>query len=149
MNHSSNLAAKVAARNKVNAEIRQSVPILLAAMRPFVGQKIEKVDGSFTRKFKDAMPQVGYVWYLSIYNVIRTFRADAEGPRHTNYQESQVYLGKTSDGILEELYDFNDADYRIDFTEAEVYEQRRAVKVARDAMQAWQSKLFYFGEHDN
>ena len=146
--HASKLAAKVAARNAVNADIRFVAPQYLAAMAPFVGQKIVKCDGDFTKAFLSAMPKGGSYWRNSGYSAAMVFIRDEQGPGHHQRQESVVYLGDLTNGVLVKLCPFNPNDFRIDYTSAEVEEQRRLLKIAECEVSKLKSKLNDFGTFD-
>ncbi len=157
MTHATGLQAKVAARNLVHTRLRADAYALFIICRSFVGQKIRKVNGEWMQAFRDAVAPylqngTGDHWLLSNYSLARVFKACEQGPRTCYYAEATLYIGEIDGQTLVNVKyadTFNADTFRIDFTEIEVSEVRRQVKVAREALQKAESKLSYFGEHDN
>lgn len=157
MTHQTALAAKVAARNNVNARLRALAQSFFNVCRPFVGKKIKTTSGEFTQAFRAALAPLtgepnGEFWQSSTYSLARTFKVSEQGPRTCHYAEAVLYIGDIDGQTLASVQyadKFNPDAFRVDFTEIEVTEARRQVKAAREALQKAESKLSYFGEHDN
>lgn len=150
------LSAKIAARNEVNAIANASFADAIAALQPFVGQKVCKVDGSLLEKVKKALPDTSldpHCWYSTghgyslVLNVKVITSAATKGDYQiAHYAEATVYLGHLSNGVLTELYDAPSykTDYTEDFVRAARLEAESADKVKREA----ESKVHYFGMYD-
>lgn len=147
--HTSNLHAKVAARNSANAQARQFAPSFLAALAPFVGTKIKLATGEFSAKFKAAMPSAGEYWNRSDYSLSRVFKTCENGARGCYYAEATVYFGTIDGGVLTELSPFNPDDFRVNYNAEEIAAARLDVRAKREALQRAESALCLFGEHDN
>ncbi len=151
MNHTSRLAAKVEAKNKVNARALAITGAYLAAIAPFVGQQIYKADGDFLKKFKAALPEgvPGDYFFPSRYNLVRVVRDHAEvNGSYSETQEASVYLGKCDGPILTELYQPMPENFRTDYTVEEIVQARKALTEAKRAVSAAESALCGFGEYD-
>lgn len=157
MNHSSNLSAKVAARNSVNARMREKAQAFFAAARPFVGKKVKTVNGDFTQAFRDALAPLtgernGDFWLSSSYSLARVFKACENGPRSSHYAEATLYIGEIDGQTLASVHyaeTFNAENYRTDYTPEAIAQAREEVKAARAVLQRAESALAGFGEHDN
>lgn len=159
------LEAKVAGRNRLNAHINQLFPLVVAALTPFVGQKIFKADGSLFAKIANALPPIGSVTHVpTTAQVIQSWKHSSEysiafGLRLTEYyhhqrrgQSSQttddtVYFGEVSKGILIKLLPFH--PLKTDYSAAEVISNRADYDAKETAARDAKSKLYLFGEHDN
>lgn len=145
------LSAKVRAQNKVNQIAAQHAPAFLAALAPFVGQKIYKADGEFTAKVKAALPKGtdGY-FNSSNYSLSRVFRLSEPviGQSGSEYMQATVYFGKVDNGILVELWPFKAEDFRTDYNVEEIVQAREELRAAQAAVSRAQGKLQVFGEFD-
>lgn len=147
-----NLKAKVEARNVVNAEHNRLLPILAAAFKPFVGQKILKVDGSLLAKFENLVPQTGGKIFSAFKQnsnytlsfVLRSCVNDSVGG--CAYDQATVYVGNICGGTLESLID--PQPLRADYTVEDVLKARQALKEAKQAVDRANSNLAGFGEYD-
>ena len=160
------LAAKVAARNIVNKTARDMLPAMLAALAPFVGQKVVLATGQLSAKVKAALPQSDHVpgsgygtpqwWYDSGagYTLRATVKvccgSEAKGYTSGHYAEQDISLGELDkhSGTLVKLCDGH--VFPSDFTEAGVIVARTALRIAQKALDdARGLEIHHFGEHDN
>ena len=154
-NQSEALAAKVAAFNSAHKEANRLVPLVLAALAPFVGQKVMKATGGMMQKVKEALPEMPNTVPLSIwlrdshgYSLILNVKAcQSYGDHFCTYAEACPYVAELKDGILSKLYDFT--PYRTDFTAGEVLEKRETLAKAKQAARDAESALYPFGEYEN
>lgn len=159
--HATQLAAKVAARNKLNLVLRGFVPAVHTAIAPFVGKKVAITDNALAKKFKEALPSLKgnaavHVAYFSASDytlsvnvkVSETFMS-----RNNNeiavYADSRLSVGNLKDSILENVIEFDTNYHRIDFTEAEVEEQRRLLDFYTEKTREYEFKLAHFGRYDS
>ncbi len=142
------LLNKVSARNLVNVEILRRAPAMFEALRPLVGQKILKADGTFLKKFESVLPAlpgaVGLHAYYTAghYSLRACFRAcvtTSEGG--TAYAEADVYLADLTAGVINHLYTFNPENYRTDFGFNEVRALQTELKAAKSKVSELESKL--------
>lgn len=147
------LEVRVEGVNLANAEANRLRPLLVEAMRPFVGQKVIRQAGGLMDKVSKIVEPLlktddrrlhiyrsssSLMWYVKTCVNINGI---------AYYHESPVYVGDLRGGILEKVID----DYepmRTDFSAAEITEAREAYKLAKEAADKAQSKLFPFGEYD-
>lgn len=158
------LAAHIEARNFINKKHNDFHPLAMAAMAPFVGQKICKADGSLLAKVEkclaDFVPLVlteGWQAYYSTghgYNLTLNLKAwrqvQKAGEKYSVscYEETALYIAHLQNGILTSLY--SDLDKRrTDFTEAEIAKARLEVDKRKEQLREAQSKLAQFGEYDS
>jgi hypothetical protein len=154
------LQAKIAARNEVNAIANARFADAVAALQPFVGQKVCKVDGSLLAKVEKALtPTEGgrggepHTWYSTGHGYSVTLNVKVCTSARTkgdyqiaHYAEDTIYLGDLSNGVLTRLYDAPNrrTDYSEDFVRAARLEVEKADKAKREA----ESKVHYFGLYD-
>ena len=148
------LAAKVKATNKANAYAMEIHPQLCAVFAPFVGQKIEKVDGSLLAKIAKLMPKfidgvpLHVYRYNSNYSLMYVVKTCEMIPPHgCTYYEASCYVGEMRDGVLIKLCDA--PKLRTDYTVEEVKANRAAYKAAQQLADDAKGKLHPFGEYDN
>ena len=155
------LSAKIAARNEVNLLANQSFANAIEALKPFVGQKVCKVDGSLLEKVKKALPPTmsangseAHSWYSTghgyslVLNVKTCKSARTKGDYQiAHYAEAQVYLANLRNGVLESVYE-NAPTFRTDYTEDFVRAARLEVESADKAKREAESKIHYFGLYD-
>ena len=155
MNHQSNLAAKVAARNNVHARLRGNAQGLFAAIRPFVGKKIKTTNGDFTQAFRNAVNSFvsgADFWLSSTYSLARVFKVSENGPRSSFYAEATLYIGEIDGQTLANVAyaeKFDGEAFRIDYNVEAVLKAREEVRAAREALNVAERGLAHFGEHDN
>lgn len=153
------LAAKVSARNYVNALANDRLPKILEAVRPFIGKKVALQTGGMSAKL-DAVLDIfrqtnltDQVWFNArTYTLEVTFKTCVGingGNGSCVYAEQAVTFAELerNSGNLKEIYPAR--TFRTDFTVEEIETARNEVTVARDAMRAAEWKLIGFGEHDN
>jgi len=159
------LDAKIAARNEVNALANESYQAAADALRPFVGQKVCKADGSLLKKVQEALPPSiqqsngdAHSWYSTGhgYNVVLNVKTSkcTRGKNWTpqndyqvaSYAEATLYIGHLQNGVLTGLYDA--PAYRSDYTAEFVREARKEAAIADEAKRAAESKIHYFGMYD-
>lgn len=160
-----NLSAKVQARYLVNALAAKIAPAAFAMFAEFNGKQIQLAKGTtHTAKFRKAVEALNLpstrgviseaAWITSsLYTVTLRVQVDVCVPTGDGYSrsfrgETTVYLGDLKDGIVSRLYTAHEPGCT-DFTVDSILEARAAVRAAREALSAAESKLFGFGEHDN
>lgn len=151
------LAAHIAARNFINQKHNDFHPLVMAAMAPFVGQKVCKADGSLLAKVEKCLPPIaiteGWQAYYSTghgYSLTLNLKAwrqvQKAGEKYSVscYEETALYIANLQNGILISLY--SDLDKRrTDFTEAEIMQARLEVSRRKEQLSEAESKLFQFG----
>lgn len=119
------LEAKIKARNRINAYIKENAPKIFAAVAPFVGQKfytvgdmtvkVRKVVDSFSVNDQARRFQVYRYYYNGTFALI--FKAwEPDGEFSVTYDEVTVYFGNIDNQILTKLYDFNPENYPSDYS---------------------------------
>lgn len=163
--HPTPLAAKVAAWNECHSFIREHVPQALNLALAFMGEKIILSGGGFTKKFRDAIPDIfnqniigRRVWLRStVYNLILEVSIDGHfqkgtgpgGYTSSHRAERSVYLADLQGGhTITKLYPFKAEDWRVDYTEEGVVLARAAVDKAEAALSAANAALAPFGQWD-
>ena len=157
--HTTALAAKVAARNEVNALADAAYAPIAGALRPFVDQKILKADGTLLDKVKRALPPLvggpdapwqswysvphGYSLILNLKTCHAQVRRDCD---FAHYAEEAVYVGDIKNGILVGI--LPPYARRTDYTEDEIIEGRAAVEVAKQALRDAERAIADFGPYD-
>jgi len=151
------LSAKVAARNEVNSIANVRFADAVAALQPFVGQKVCKVDGSLLEKVKKALPETGtdpHCWYSTGhgYNLVLNVKVCTSARTKGDYQlahyaEATVYLGHLNNGVLTGLYEA--PNYKTDYTEQFVRKARLEAEQADKVKREAESKIHHFGMYDN
>lgn len=165
-NHASRLAAKVAARNHVHQIALEKAGPMIDALRPFLGEKIIKVDGALTAKVSKALGRqsvacdltegvhgsyytTGHGYNVSaVIKVCHSSQLSRDRGQVADYADATIYLGDLAHGVLSKLYDVPTL-LRTDYTEAEILTYRAELKAAQKALSEAQSKLYHFGEYDN
>lgn len=157
LRHAAQLTAKVAARNLANKTTLETVPKVLAALAPFVGQKVCLATGGLSAKLRAALEPftlntVPVSIWVSAGHVLRLHvKTCVSGEHCCSYMENTAYLGDLDAGNLSKLFEFSpEKDYRADFTEADVLAMREELKTARNAFERSRDRLCNtgFGEHD-
>lgn len=161
MSSQTTLAARVIAVNIANNYANSLFDKLSPIFKPFVGQKIIKIDGSLLEKVQKLIPQDLGQKFLSgssiqVYRDSSQFSirytvkscVNIEGGCSCVYYETSVYIGEFDGQNLKSIHDNPDTQRRIDFTAEEITakreEYKRLKKLADDAMSALQP----FGEYD-
>ena len=160
--HASPLAAKVAAVNAVAAEINRLSPLMIEALRPFIGKKVIKTtDRRFTAAVLAVLPAQaeGIERWLAhadsgICFTIKTSRQTRdrncpEGEQWgiAHYAEDWFYVGEVdSSGTLIKV--LTPSTRRADWTEAGIVAARKAVEVAREAVREANTACGPFGDYD-
>lgn len=148
------LAAKITARNNVNFLANQTMPKILAALAPFVGQKVRLKEGGMTSKviavlrpfYSDA--RCARVWFnVRPYGLEVHFQVVVGGENSSTMQEHGCDLGRVENGILSKIYDHQ--PLRTDWTSLEVEKSRTDAQAAREAMHAAEFAFRHFGTHDH
>lgn len=153
MTHETTLAAKVAARNAVNRFANEWYARAAEALKPFIGQKICKVDGTLLKKLKEALlelPNKGFEmsgWYSADRYSLKAYLKACECTNGiANYADTTLYLGDLTDGVLTRLYDA--PNFKADYTEEFITQTREEIKKAETMMNQAKSKLGDFGMWD-
>ena len=156
--HTSALAAKVAAVNAANAHANYLAPLLAAALAPFMGQQIDKVEGGLLQKVKRALPVLvldanspALQVYRDPSNYSLRFTVktcELYGEHSCVYHEASVFVANLRGGVAEQWGDTSPALLRTDHTEAEVFALRQALDDARKAFSAAECALYPFGSFD-
>lgn len=153
------LEAKVSAVNLCHAYANELRPILVEACRPFVGQKVIKVDDTFTAAFKkviDALDlpnktvhvhrsssRYNLVWVVNVSQGARTSGDHNISHRH----EIALYIGTMEGQTLKSVEELAPLQ-KTDFTVERIKELRAIHKRAKEAASAAESALWPFGEYD-
>ncbi len=103
--------------NEVNAKIKENLPLILASLTPFIGQKLVKADYYLTEKAKQVVHKTDCFYFdISKYSIWAKFRHVVNDGGHAHYFDTSVYLG-TMDGQtltclreFDELVDVHDLD---------------------------------------
>ena len=150
------IKARCEAVNRANAYAAEIWPKLEAIFKPYVGQKVCKVDGSLLAKIKkevDALElskpkDINVYRYPSGYSINYVVTADTYHNNRSYRHEHTIYVANIRDGILESIYEKDPQADPTVFTVDHVIRVREAFKVARDAFSEAQSALYPFGEYD-
>ena len=153
------LEAKVGERNACHAKLIAVIPVILAAIRPFVGQKILNQGYVKSAKFQAAIPDLSdaddQVWVtadqygVKIHIKSTGLYKDRRGNHHSaQYEETCWHIGETDGYNLKSLNE-RPPGIRIDYSVREILLAREDVIEAKKALSAAQSRLGGFGEYDN
>ncbi len=146
------LAAKIAAKNRVNAAIKEKAPQIFAAIQPFLGKKVVLASGSMSAKFKEVLePFLGWkeaeklqIYTHSLgYSVALCFKTseNIEGRSSCIYQESTVYFADLKDGVLTSFYPFAPENFKSDYCLDEITATLAELKTAEGKVSQIKSKL--------
>lgn len=148
------LAARVDATNRANTVAKELYTKFRAALEPFLGKQVLKVDGSLLQKVERAVGPLPSGNDLMVYHhrtgyslawVVKT--SEPDGPHSVVYHEVVVYVGGLQGTTLEKFG--NPPDYlRTDYTVAEIVAARKAVEVAKAELDKAREDLASFGEYD-
>jgi len=148
------LKARVKARNAVNAYAISFYAIMAEIFKPFIGEKVETVNGDILAKIAKLLPSPPSdegltIWrHRGAYALAWGVQVREPVPDHEvwTYEKEIVHIGRVDDQILTSLESPFDA--RTDYKVSEVEKLRAAYeKAKRDADKA-RSALFPFGERD-
>ncbi len=105
--------AKVNAVNHGNKMANEWYPAMVKALTPFVGCKVQKVDGTLLQKVKELLPSsyhdslCRYFVSCTRYSIKLDIYCYYENERgHSDTVESTVYVGNLSNGVLTGFTDF-------------------------------------------
>lgn len=150
MNHNSTLHARVAARNRVNAEANRQSVLLLNVFKSFLGKKVFKQTGELTEAVKNALPDSApgihrwFEWSRHTKSVRFHLRAN-ETFRERNYDAEQtIYVGTTSEGVLA-LVEETPVEYLTDFKAERVEELRKIAEDKREEARQAENACHPFG----
>lgn len=158
MVHANYLAAKVAVVNNANKYALELYPSLRAIFEPFLGQKIEKADGTLLKKIAELIPDhicntsIHVYRHTSDYSLAWVVKTNESYPNNRGdchlavYHETVVYVGHMRSGFLEKFYDA--PGFRHDYTVEEIIAKREEYKIAKGIADKCLSALFPFGEYD-
>ena len=142
----SKIEAQIESVNVARAEYNRLAPLLIAAIRPFLGKKVKKVTGELTEKFKSILPESllphsyrsssNYSLYYMVKSCI------GYGEHNCIYHEESIYFGDLTDGILTKEATFEPR--KCDYTVAEISELRKKADDAEKAFDKAKSALFPF-----
>lgn len=146
--------AKIIARNRVNTQVNELAPVILEAIKPFVGTKVTLQTGGFAAKIKSVLdsylgwekiyPKLQIYNYGSNYSLIFVFKtSEPTGGYGCIYQEESVCFGVLDGHNLKELSPFalRQTDYNLEEIESWRAEYERADKIKRKM----ESNLSHFG----
>lgn len=153
----SRLEARVKAINNANKYALEICPILQEFFRPYIGQKVEKADGSLLAKIADKMPSLANGNELRVYKhssdyslawIIKTSEnCEFNGTFHSCiYHETVVYVGKLDGSILKSIS--NPFSAKCDYSVEEVLKLREINYKAKETARLTESALYPFGEYD-
>ena len=140
------LAARVRARNIVNAEASKLALEFELVFKPLVGRKILKVDGDFLRSVAKLIPGGDFWRNRSNYSLAWTVKAceEVQGSRACIYEEATFYVGTLEGLVLVSLYEPFTA--KSDYTVTKVQAARDKYKEAKAVADAALNECFPFGE---
>lgn len=144
------LAARVIARNRANANAMALYDAYAKALAPFIGQKILKADGCLLAKVIAVLPTLPMHYYREHSNYSLRFVAkeceNIQGGCGCVYEETSVYIGDLTNGVLVKLYER--PTFRTDYCVEEIQMLRQLAEKARDDARQAESKLDGFGFYD-
>lgn len=131
-NYEAHKAAKVRGQNAINAFFNKNVPLILARLKPFVGEKVVLATGGFASKFAKLLVEIreeigeqeGFRYRIySSHGYSLWLEGDkcegVPGDSGCHYMKQSFCLGNLVNGmILKELYNTADRlpDFKTDFT---------------------------------
>lgn len=145
--------AKVIARNRLNAQINQWAPVILEAIKPFVGKKVLTNDGLATKfksilepylGFEKVCPKLEIYRCQSTYSFVLIFRTTENYSEYNCiYQEQSVYFGELDGYILTKLFNFEPLQTNFDLNKVvEIREKIRALEREKNQLE---SEIYHFG----
>lgn len=142
MIYASELEAKVALVNSVNAEIMRVCAMTRRLFTPLIGQKIEKVDGQLFSKFAHLSPdniyensKNGFSIYRShsdyslrwIIKASASYKGRRAGDQYTTYFEDGFYVGALQNGVLTSIEQVP-LILKTNYTVENILEQRKVIE---------------------
>jgi hypothetical protein len=146
--------AKILARNRVNGQVNELAPVILEAIKPFVGTKITLQTGGFAAKIKSVLdsylgcnkiyPKLQIYNHNSNYSLIFVFKTSEQAGEYSCvYQEEYVYFGVLDGHNLKELCSFTPR--RTDYNIEEINGWRTKYHQAEAIKSEINSNLCHFG----
>lgn len=156
MTYNTGLDAKVAARNEVNIVAMALYDKLRPIFEPYLGKKVENADGTLVAKLREKVKEVsdqfsGHPYFYrgnSRYSIYFTVKSCKSDQKHCSYMEESVYICEIStDGIMTKIME--PCKRVTNYTAAEIEAIRLEITEAQRVLSNAQSRLGYFGTHDN
>ena len=165
--HTDKLAAKIAAKNRVNKLAVATVPAMIAALQPFIGKKVWNAGAVLSKAVRDALPYQNcqgkgasadqWFYRASAYSISVEFqvqecsegRKDRLGRSYGKDWErgtTNAHLGEITNGVLVGAQ--NTQTWRTDYNREEVEKSRFAYEASKKAMEEAESALCGFGTYD-
>lgn len=159
---SDRLTLKVLAVNYANEYAKQLYPLYQEHFKNFVGQQIEKVDGSLLKKVANGLVfgeksdikvqgyHISFTKYRqnSRYTLSYVAKVCVSGSQGCSYHEAVIYLGDMNCGVLENLK-FEAPSGRTNWTKDEVIQSRCIVERAKRELSGAESVIREFGQYDS
>lgn len=165
--HTSQLGAKVAARNRCNELVKLHAPLLANILAPLMGKKVVKTSSNgFVDKVKNLLPAdlpcngSTHIWIrvdscYQGYNIKISFRVtesyeNKEFSKQGNETaESVIWIAETdASGVLIKFFPLSLDELKTDYKREEIAGIRAEYKRLQALADAEKSKLHYFGEYD-
>lgn len=149
------LQARVKAVNNAHEYAPKLFKLLTEVFAPFVGQQIEKADGTLLAKIVKVCPELPSGNRVSVYRnrnryslcyYVKTCES-IEGHCSCVYYECAVTIGDMENGTLKTINQ-EAPTYRSDYTPEEIKTKRQAHKVAQQKADEARYALGVFGESD-
>jgi hypothetical protein len=155
------LQTKVKAVNTANRYANLIYPALHEFFKLYVGQKIEKQDGTLLKKIADTVPVIkiddkiedGYnISFMmfrntSNYTISYTAKVCVSGHGECCYHSVSVYIGDMKCGVLENVK-YEAPNHRTDYTSEEITGVRKQIQETKKVVSSLESKICEFGEYD-
>lgn len=138
---------EIDAVNQANALAMKVYDMYSVVFSKYVGQKIEKADGTILKKIKDELEEIPMFCYKyqSCYSLLYIAKVCVQNSDHVCYHESSCYIGEMRNGILVKLSER--PVYRTDYTFTEIQDKREKLKIAEKAFSDAKSNLYPFSEY--
>lgn len=156
------LSLKVKAVNTANMYAKSIYPTLHTYFKQYVGEKIEKVDGSLLKKVKDNIPNIdmdkcvedgcniSFTAYrqTSNYSLSYVAKVCVSNGDGCAYHSSTVYIGEMNNGVLENV-NYEEPTGRTDYTAEEIVDARKKIEDAKKVVSELERAVNEFGMYDN
>lgn len=156
------LARKVAAKNKMNSFINETMQAASDYFKSYVGKKILTVDNQFIKKISDTIPKKSHSggehyeephFYIAASRYSLILKVSMSYYRNNDKtlvdsMNDEVYIGELDGGKLQMLNDLTSRQRKVDYSVDEIIEARNQLQVANLVKQTLESKLNGFGEYD-
>lgn len=168
MTYNTHLEAKVGEQNRAAMLLREWFPKVIAVLKPFEDQKVINVGGCLNQKVLNAIKalnlphnQSEQIWVSTGHGYSVSLHIQTcgsyKGERSADYCigcHAEVYaiVADIPHGTntISKIPNANQCpNYRCDYTVQEVLAARAELKAAQKLVSEAQSKLQFFGEHDN